>query len=764
MSQRERHPSGRQLWLVGTGGPTGHQQVADVAVHAPAGRPLAYAVPETLAGIVGSGSRVRVPYGKGNRIVDGVCLRVTAQPWDHTRPPLLEAGPGEPWLSPALVELGLWVGDYYACSPWKTFAALLPAALRTPAQKRAFFVRPTGTALPRKPTAAQAAILAALAEGELERKELLARSGASAATLQTLRKHGAIEIVAKHMTQRGPVDADDGPATGPGFLDCAEDHYALTPGQQAAIDQMRGPTVAGDFHVFVLFGVPGSGKTEVYVRLMREVIAAGRQAVLLIPEIALATQIVDRLARRFARVAVLHSQLTAKRRRETLQAIASGAVDVVIGTRTAVFAPCPRLGLIVVDEEQEGSFKNLGAPFYHARDVAIKRGQLEGLPVVLGSATPALETWHNAQDRPHFALVRLPDRVPGARLPEVRAVPTDAGRDGGGLLSPTLRRELELTLADGQQAILLHNRRGYALYLRCTQCGLLVNCRRCGGHMVYHRPERGLKCHRCGAKADVPRTCLDSTCKGRLERTGLAIQRLEEDLRVALPQARLLRLDSDTMRHREDYAAALARFENREADVLLGTQMVAKGLDFPGVRLVGVIDADAALSMPDFRSAERVFQLVVQVVGRAGRREGTSLALVQTAEPTPVAIRHALQMDYERFAGEELEQRRALFYPPWSKLVRLVCLDARPSRARSAAEKLSAALADVAQRVSANLHVEPAEACIVPRLRELLRYQVLVRGPRDGTVQKLLHEAAAARVLRPSVERFTIDVDPVDLL
>jgi primosomal protein N' (replication factor Y) len=218
------------------------------------------------------------------------------------------------------------------------------------------------------------------------------------------------------------------------------------------------------------------------------------------------------------------------------------------------------------------------------------------------------------------------------------------------------------------------------------------------------------------------------------------------------------------MRHRDDYAAALARFESGAADILLGTQMVAKGLDFPRVRLVGVIDADAALSLPDFRAAERVLQLVVQVVGRAGRREGTSLALVQTAEPTPRVIRHALCLDYEHFAAEELEQRRGLFYPPWAKMVRLLCLDGRPGRARAAAQRLSQTLGEVAQRVSADLRVEPAEACTVPRLREMLRYQVLVRGPRDGTVQKLLHEARAARVLRPNVTRFTIDVDPVDLL
>ncbi|MCK4341356.1 MAG: primosomal protein N' [Phycisphaerae bacterium] len=551
--------------------------------------------------------------------------------------------------------------------------------------------------------------------------------------------------------------------------ECAEDRFELTAGQQSALGRIRAARDGQDvFRVFLLFGVPGSGKTEVYIRTMRAVIHAGRQAILLIPEIALATQVVERLSRRFERVAVLHSQLSARMRHDTLAAIAAGKVDVVIGTRTAVFAPCPRLGLLVVDEEQESSFKNLAAPYYHARDVAIKRGQLEGVPVVLGSATPALETWYNAQHRPHFELVRLPERVPGAKLPRVSLVVSSdrEGRQAAMILSPELHDQLAQTLADGQQAIILHNRRGYAVYLRCASCGLMVSCLRCGCHLVYHqyRTERVMKCHRCGARAAVPPRCLDDTCGGRLERTGRAIQHLEEVLRRSFPKARLLRLDSDTMRRRDDYRHALAGFEAGEADIMLGTQMVAKGLDFPRVRLVGVIEADAMLSLPDFRAGERVFQLIVQVVGRAGRREGTSLALVQTAARPAPAIRHALRMDYETFAGGELEQRQRLFYPPLARLVRLICADSRAGRAREAAEHLAEVLRDRATRIHAGLRVDAAEPCIVPRLREMLRYQVLVRGPRAACVHTLLHEIAAEKLPRPAVQRFTIDVDPVDLL
>lgn len=755
----------RQLWLVPAEGPTGRHVVADVAVNAPLTSLSTYAVPDDLQGTVRPGAVVRVPHGRSGRAVEGLCLRVTQRPWEHTRRLILEASPGWPWLSERLAELGLWVSDYYACSPWKTFTAVLPVALRKPRFNTVRHLRATGHRPSKDLTAKQAALLAVIGDAEVRRDEALRQAGVGLATLRTLRKAGVVECVVRRelAPDRGkPAAGAAQPAAA-----CPEDRFELTAGQQAACARIR--VVLSDtpaFRVFLLFGVPGSGKTEVYVRMIREVLRRGRQAILLIPEIALATQVVDRLARRFDRVAVLHSQLAPRTRRQTLHAIAAGGVDVVIGTRTAVFAPCLRLGLIVVDEEQESSFKNLAAPFYHARDVAIKRGQLERVPVVLGSATPALETWHNARHRSHFELLRLPDRVPGARLPRVRLV-QGRGRQAAQIntiLTPALRDELERTLAAGQQAILLHNRRGYAVYLRCSACGLMVSCQRCGGHLVYHQAERALKCHRCGTRTAVLENCLDDTCRGRLERTGLAIQRLEEELCERFPDARLLRLDSDTMRRREDYRAALQRFEARSADILLGTQMVAKGLDFPGVRLVGVIEADAALSLPDFRASERVFQLLVQVVGRAGRREGDSLALVQTAEQPAPAIRHALRLDYEGFATHELPLRRRFFYPPFARLARLICADARPGRAQEAAQRLAEQLRERAGRIHAGLRVEPAEPCVLPRLREMLRFQVLVRGPRGMAVQTLLQEAAGAKLLATGVQRFTVDVDPIDLL
>lgn len=759
----------RQLWLVPTAGTAASQRVAEVAVDAPVGGLRAYAVPDALAAELQPGALVRVPFGRSGRLVAGVCVRVSDRPWDATLRALQAVEPGLPYAGERLLELALWVSDYYVCSPWKTLTAVWPLALRRPASRRVRYVKAAVPAAPEvKLTATQAALLDVLAGGELPRTEALRRAGVSASTLRTLQRRGLVECSFR-VEPVPPAAPPPAPATRPG--DPADD-FTLTEGQDAALravmEVLDGP---GLFRVFVLFGVPGSGKTEVYVRAIRAAVAQGRQAIVLIPEIALATQVVDRLARRFERVAVLHSQLPPRTRADTLARIAAGAVSVIIGTRTAAFAPCPRLGLIVVDEEQETSFKSLASPYYHARDVAIKRGQLERIPVVLGTATPSLETWYNARERPHYELLRLPQRVPGARPPDVRRVshptpgkPAAAGLLPPNLLSPLLRNELEATLAAGGQAVLLQNRRGYAVLLCCANCGLIVRCVRCGAGLVYHRDTRVMKCHRCGHHTAVPTKCLDASCGGLLRRLGAGIQRLEEEVRRALPQARLLRLDSDTMRRRRDYEEALRCFEAGDADVLLGTQMVAKGLDFPRVRLVGVIDADAGLSVPDFRAGERVFQLIVQVIGRAGRRDGPSLAIVQTNENPSAVVQHALRLDYEAFAGEELALRARYHYPPFARLARLVCADERPGRAAAEAERLADALRTRAERLDARLRIEPAEPCLVRQLRGWRRYQVVLRGPAGDAVRRLLQAAAGEKLLPPRVRRFTVDVDPIDWL
>lgn len=776
-----------QLWLVPIEGTSAHDFVAEVAFCIRHVEPLTYTVPEPLRHRVRPGVWVRAPLGRGRRLAEGVCVSVSSRPFDHALRPIVEIVQEETWLTPGLIDLGVWAGYYYHCPTGRVLRAMFPLSVaeRAPT-RRVACLRLTGAAPDAPLPAAQQRLVDALrAAPDASQSEALRAARVSPATAATLRKRGLVERFARD----DPVPPDDPPPTRD--LDAAEDRFELNASQAAAAAAIaRAAATERAFHVFLLFGVPGSGKTEVYVRAARAVLDTGRQAIIIVPEIALATQLVQRLARRFDRVAVLHSRLTPRARSAALRAIAQGRVDVVLGTRTAAFAPCPRPGIIIVDEEQDSSLKNQAAPRYHARDLAIKRGQLEGFPVVLGTATPALESWHNAHTLPHWSTLHLPERVAGARPPDVQVVPMHdreeawrrdapppaAARSSAGafsappradelprLISPELAAAIDAALRESEQVVLLHNRRGYAYHLRCQACGLVVRCIRCGCPMVLHRAGNTLKCHICGQRVPVPACCVDDTCGGPLWRGGLAIQRLEEELARRFPTARVLRLDSDAMRRREDYAAALERFERREADVLIGTQMVAKGLDFPGVRLVGVIEADAGLWLPDFRAAERTYQLVAQVVGRAGRRAGGSLAVVQAADAALPAIRYAVRSDFAAFAAGEMSQRQAHFYPPFARIVRLVCADARPGRARDEARRLAGALRDVAGRVHAELRVGDAEACLAARLRDLVRYQVVCRGPRDGSLQRLLQDAARQKLLRPRVTRLVIDVDPVSL-
>lgn len=766
MTTRNTNSKREQLWLIGAEGQTRHELIADVALRVKTHRRYQYAVPETLVNLVRPGVLLQAPYGPANRLCEGWCVGLTRGAWDQTHKPVAAVVQSHALLNEQLIELGLWLGEYYACAPGLAIDALVPAVIRKPKYQKNIYLKHTAECPPPNLGKKQLALLDALRDREIPRDVALRQAGVKIGVLRSLRKRGLVELVTRR-EQVAPEPIPEHANRQPCPPASIEDEYDLTPGQNAALtgiaDALAAPAC---FKVFLLFGVPGSGKTEVYVRAMRHALTAGRQAILLVPEIALATQVVERLARRFERVAVLHSRLKIRDRERTLRAIAAGAVDVVIGTRTAVFAPLPRLGLIVVDEEQESSLKNLAAPFFHARDVAIKRAQIARIPVVLGSATPALETWANANNLPRYKLLRLPERVPGAVLPTVRLVekPRFDQRARSSLLSAELLARLEAVLQAGRQTILLHNRRGYALNLRCPLCGLVVSCVRCAAHMVYHRADNRIKCHRCGTWAEVPRTCLDRTCGGALRPFGSGIQQLEQELRRLLPAARLLRLDSDAMRKREDYAAALRRFADREADVLLGTQMVAKGLDFPGVALVGVLEADASMWLPDFRAAEQTFQLIVQVVGRAGRREGESLALVQAENAALPAVRAAIEMDYEKFADMELAVRKHLFDPPYSRLARFILSDEAAGRARTEAQRLAERLRLIAGRVDARLRVENPEPCVIPRLREMTRYHVLARTPRGTDFRALIQAACHEKALSPRVKRFVIDVDPAEML
>lgn len=549
-------------------------------------------------------------------------------------------------------------------------------------------------------------------------------------------------------------------------IESVEPAFDLNPEQYAAAERIIAAMEPSVFRVLLLFGVTGSGKTEVYVRAMRHALAAGRQAILLVPEIALTTQTVQRLSRRFERVAVLHSGLTAARRRQAWENIAAGAVDVVIGTRSAVFAPCPRLGLIVVDEEQEGSYKNQAAPRYHTRDVAIKRGQIEGVPVVLGSATPSLETWSNVGRLGHFELLRLPRRVADQSPPRLHLVDMRGehrARKGVHLLSREMEKYLGATLSRGEQAVLLLNRRGYANYLFCPRCDTPIVCPECGVFVVFHRDTDLALCHYCHTRLAIPNRCGMAGCGGTLVRFGMGTQRVEEELRAKFPAARAARMDSDVMTKPADYAEVLGRFERRELDVLVGTQMIAKGLDYPFVSFVGVVSADTALAISDFRSTERTFQLVLQVAGRSGRSERGGDVVVQTFNADLPSIRYALHQDYERFASDELATRRRTQLPPITRMARIVLSDARLSRARDEAAGLVTRLRETLFKAGLAGDVWEARACSMPRLRNQYRFEVCLLFATADAMVAAFDRLRGEGALKARVRTIVVDVDPVAL-
>jgi primosomal protein N' (replication factor Y) len=518
----------------------------------------------------------------------------------------------------------------------------------------------------------------------------------------------------------------------------------------------------GRFSVALLHGVTGSGKTTVYLEAMRRAIAGGAQALLLVPEINLTPQLEAELASQLAgtRIAVLHSALAPRARRDRWQAAARGDADVVVGTRLAAFTPLPRLGLVIIDEEHDGSYKQEEGLRYHARDVMVWRARARGVPVVLGSATPSLESLHNA-DRGRYAMLRLPDRASGA-LPKIglidlRQEPRGRHRIPGP--SATLLAALGRQLDRGEQSLVLLNRRGFAPVVRCNACGWVAGCDRCSARMVLHRRAHALRCHHCGRESAPPAHCPECG-NADLATIGLGGERLEEALAARLPGARVLRVDRDTMRNPGDWTAARRRVQDGDVDILLGTQMLAKGHDFPTLTLVGVIDADSLLYSSDFRAPERLFALLTQVSGRAGRGDRPGQVLIETAVPEHPLFAALIAHDFDAFARELLDERRRLGLPPWGSQA-ILRADAP---AAEAALGFLARAAACAAGLDAEVEVyDPVPAVMAMRAGRA-RAQLLVQSSRRGALQAFLAAwRGRLEALRRGTVRWVIDVDPLEL-
>ncbi|MCG3138893.1 MAG: Primosomal protein N' [Phycisphaerae bacterium] len=741
--------------------------IATVVPLLPIDRRFSFAIPEKFSGQVQPGLRVRAPFGRASRLLEGFVVECSRQPWNNTLKYLEELVDVQNWLEGRLLQLGEWMAEYYGHSLGPSLAAMVPPAVRA---RRGFrkIRQIWRTVEPAGPVEGSPRL------GPKMRQLLqhLPVFPQSVAADEFCRQHQISLTTLRQAIKRGWAGerVEKIPAAVPDFDEPVnEPQYQLNAEQQAALEQVKPAVDHPVFRVFLLYGVSGSGKTEVYIHALQQVLSSGRQVIIMVPEIALTTQLVHRFASRLRQVAVLHSGLTDVQRSLIWNALRSGEKQVVIGTRSAIFAPCPRLGMIVVDEEQEGSFKNQQAPRYHARDVAIKRAQLENIPIILGSATPALESWQHAHDRPHYQLLTLSRRVANLELPLVELVDMRQEErryhDSIRLISQPLEIHLRRVLEQSEQAVLLLNRRGYARVLKCTRCRERVLCPRCRATLVLHQSGQTLLCHHCYFRSAIPAACADPSCGGRLLATGPGTERIEEEVQRLFPTARVRRVDSDTMVRVADYEQVLAAFARREFDVMVGTQMVAKGLDFPLVSLVGVIEADAGLQQPDFRAGERTFQLVTQVAGRAGRAQAGGRVVVQSALATWPVFIHAARHDYTAFAERELALRRQLHWPPFTRLVRWVISDPSESQARADAQIVAQTITTlVEQSAMTEVEILGPNPCAIERIRRLYRFDVILRCQATSTSRRIIHELRVRKLLKLKSRRLIIDVDPVALL
>ena len=710
--------------------------------------PFDYALPERLAG-VGVGSVLVVPFGR-QRVV-GVVVEVAESselPPERLAEPLeaLEAG-----ATPELVRLGLWVAREYCSTPARGLELVLPpgvgragrgAAARTEVLAK---LTPAGRVVLEDGTRLgpiQRAVITALAgvEGELAAGGLQA-AGADLAALRRMEARGMVELRTKQRTRR-PAIVDVG---------ARSSRPALNAAQSAALSSITGVIDRSEHAELLLHGVTGSGKTEVYLAAAEAVLARGRGAIVLVPEIALAPQTVSRFASRFGDgVALLHSRLSAGERRDEWHRLRSGEAMVCVGPRSAVFAPVRDLGLIVVDEEHDPSYKQEGDPRYDAREVAVRRAQSAGAVLVCGSATPRPESW----DR--LPRLELPERADGIALPEVDVLDmrTTSG-ESGPLHAQTVQALSQIRDVRGK-AIVMLNRRGWSPFVSCRSCGRGWGCPECDVSLVVHKGSGRLRCHHCGHSEALPESCPDCGSV-TLARHGAGTERVAELIGEAASPLPVFRLDSDSAAPAGAHLDILRRFEASDAGVLVGTQMVGKGHDFPDVVLSVVLDADATLRFPDFRSEERTFALVAQLAGRSGRGRKGGRVLVQTLAPEAPAIRHAAMHDTAGFLTTELERRRALGYPPYSHLVRLEFGAPESARAQDAAETAHGRLAEVLPSDVQMLGPAPRF-----RLRGKHRRQLLLKAPeREGVVtavRSVVDELAAGRTLRGI--SLSVDVDP----
>ncbi len=712
-----------------------------------------YSVPEGWQ--ILPGQIVRVEFGRQG--LEAVVVELAedgSYPADKLKP-LLGVVQEKPLFGADLLELSRFAADYYLCSRASVLQAMLPSGMmltgRMPRSQIERRVRlADAAAAPRG--AKQKQIVALLREkGEMLLPELLRQAEAAPASLRTLERQDVISIIEEEIWE--------GEAAAP-----APEPRELSPRQLRVLEDIRRNIRTANKPV-LLHGVTGSGKTEIYLRLAEDCRSQGRQVIILVPEIALTPQTVRIFSRRLGGgVAVLHSGLSAAERRAAWLGIAAGRYDLIIGARSAIFAPAPNLGLIVIDEEHETTYKQDNAPRFHTRTLAEERCRLTGAALVLGSATPDVCSYYKAQ-KGEYLLCEMPERILGRAAAKVRLV--DMSREfregNNSVFSRLLQKKLTENWQAGRQSLLFLNRRGYESFVSCRSCGYVVQCPHCSVAMAYHTGEEVLKCHYCGQTLSLPKVC-PSCGSAAIRYFGAGTQKIVEAAARLLPQARIARLDRDAAAERGSFERVYRAMLAGEIDILVGTQMIAKGLDFPNLTLVGVVAADLALNMPDLRSGERAFQLTAQVAGRAGRHQAGEV-VVQTYQPQSEILRAAAIEDYQAFYRREILQRQLAAYPPFAALIRIVISAGSQAAALEIGQKLALRLQQAVEKLRAaeDISFFGPRPCPRAKIKDRFRLQIMLKGKELA----LLREAArlaTAELRLPHDSNLAVDVEPLNMI
>lgn len=737
---------------------------ARVVVDDSGSRIFDYSIPDGLE--VRVGSRVRIPVR--TRTVMGTVLEITETSDVTGVRPIASVERGEPALNPALLKLASWMADYYCCPLEAAIRSVLPQVIRKSEVRhlQRQMVRLVRDPIPseiealraRAPLQEAAIRELVAAGGKLAATELASRADAGHAVVRGLERKGWVEIELERV-ERDPFKNEqfvEAPR-----LDLNEEQAQVF----ARVCEGLKPVPEGGSapKPFLLHGVTGSGKTEIYLQAIQRVLEQGRTAIMLVPEISLTPQTVERFKSRFAatqhEVAVLHSHLSEGERHDEWHRIRSGRARIVIGARSAVFAPLEKLGLIVVDEEHEPSYKQEEAPRYHGRDVAVLRGNLERCAVLLGSATPSLESFHNASSG-KYELLRIASRVDDKKLPYIRII--DMRMESiklASVISSRLMTAIEERLTRGEQTILFLNRRGFSTSLLCEKCGYVCECPNCSISLTFHRGANRIACHVCGHLAVAPTKCPECKDPGIRQR-GTGTERVEDVVQTLFKKAVVKRLDADVMQRKEAFRETLSAFKAGKIDILVGTQMIAKGLHFPNVTLVGIINADLGLHMPDFRAGERTFQLLTQVAGRAGRGDVEGEVFVQSYTPFSPAIQFSRHHDFEGFWEQEIEFRRQWEYPPFTHLILIQIRSEHQARAELSAETLEKRLRE--GLLSGVVLSTPAPAPL-EKSHGQFRYHLMLRSKAILKLSRYVR-GVLDKLTFPEDVIVTVDVDAYQLL